>query len=119
MKKDYLLIILLIGLFSCQSDLTEDYFPNMQPTEKKVITFIYEGKEYTSEYTYDPNNQKVTLKDPEADMFFQKVIKKPESGTIVNDGGLPEYFDNDDRKRIDEGGHEQDVESIVAVPIYR
>jgi hypothetical protein len=94
-KSNLFLATLITGLtlVSCQSDNEIDLnkSENNSPVSQ-VYEFEYNGKKYSSEFYYTSDSI-FTLKDPEADKVFEKIMASPDYVLYVDDNKFT-YYNN-------------------------
>jgi hypothetical protein len=91
MKKALFCIAIMGTLSSCSND-NENASSEASIKGNDVLTFLYEGKVYSS--SYDSSKKTLVLDDPAVNALYNKLQELPELATFERQDGSLEFFDS-------------------------
>ena len=91
MKKALFCIAIVGTLLSCSND-NENASSEASIKGNDVLTFLYEGKVYSS--SYDSSKKTLVLDDPTVNALYNKLQELPELATLQNADGSIVYYKN-------------------------
>lgn len=91
MKKALFCIAILGTLLSCTND-NENASGEASIKGKDVLTFLYDGKVYSS--SYDSSKKTLVLDNPAVNSLYKKLQELPELATFERQDGSLEFYDN-------------------------